>query len=411
MVLNNPPFKFFYSMSDSQSKNRIQTVTNTVAELYNTYPFPPEPLTDEPPPGYNWRWSWNAAYNFCAGKLSDRTAVRILDAGCGTGCSTEYLVALNPGAEITAIDISPGALAVAKERCQRSVNGGATFKHLSLFDADQLEGEFDLINSVGVLHHTADPARGLKALADKLAPGGIMHIFVYGELGRQEITMMQEAIALLQGDQRGDFKDGVAIGRQIFASLPESNRLRKREEERWSLENGRDECFADMYVHPQEIDFNVRTLFEWIDGSGLAFVGFSNPSVWSLENLVSQNSEILDRAAQLSERDRYRLTELLNPSAMTHFEFFLSKGKLNPPNWQDDDVLSAAKATRSSCMDGWPSPTLFNFEYQVIKLSDAMLAFLTAADGTKTISELTESTGITLDEVRDLQLKQMVWLK
>jgi SAM-dependent methyltransferase len=199
-------------MSDSSQTARIQAVTNTVADLYNTYPFPPEPLTDDAPPGYNWRWSWDAAYNFCAGTICDRPSLRILDAGCGTGCSTEYLVALNPGAEITAIDISPGALEVAKERCQRSVNGGATFKHLSLFDADQLEGEFDLINSVGVLHHTADPARGLKALADKLAPGGIMHIFVYGELGRWEITLMQEAIALLQGDKRGDFKDGVAIG-------------------------------------------------------------------------------------------------------------------------------------------------------------------------------------------------------
>jgi SAM-dependent methyltransferase len=397
-------------MSDSSQTARIQAVTDTVADLYNTYPFPPEPLTDEAPPGYNWRWSWSAAYNFCAGKLSDRPSLRILDAGCGTGCSTEYLVALNPGAEITAIDISPGALEVAKERCQRSVNGGATFKHLSLFDADQLEGEFDLINSVGVLHHTADPARGLKALADKLAPGGIMHIFVYGELGRWEITLMQEAIALLQGDKRGDFKDGVAIGRQIFAALPETNRLRKREEERWSLENGRDECFADMYVHPQEIDFNVRTLFDWIDGSGLDFVGFSNPSIWSLETLVSQNPEILDRAAGLNERDRYRLIELLNPSAMTHFEFFLSKGKLPSPNWQDDSVLNAAKATRSSCMDGWPSPTVFNFEYQVVKLSEAAVAFLTAADGEQTIANLVQSTGITLEEVRDLQAKQLVWL-
>ena len=24
-----------------------------VQQLYNTYPFPPEPLLDEPPPGYN----------------------------------------------------------------------------------------------------------------------------------------------------------------------------------------------------------------------------------------------------------------------------------------------------------------------------------------------------------------------
>jgi hypothetical protein len=159
-----------------------------------------------------------------------------------------------------------------------------------------------------------------------------------------------------------------------------------------------------MYVHPQEIDFNVRTLFDWIDGSGLDFVGFSNPSIWSLETLVSQNPEILDRAAGLNERDRYRLIELLNPAAMTHFEFFLSKGKLTPPNWQDDSVLNAAKATRSSCMDGWPSPTVFNFEYQVVKLSEAAVDFLTAADGEQTIANLVQSTGFTGKTARLVRL-------
>jgi SAM-dependent methyltransferase len=397
-------------MSDPTPTSRLDAVTDTVASLYNTYPFPPEPITDEPPPGYNWRWSWPAAYNFCAGKRSDNPAPRILDAGCGTGCSTEYLIALNPGAEITAIDISPGALEVAKERCQRSVNGGANFQHLSLFDADQLPGEFDLINSVGVLHHTADPARGLKALANKLAPGGIMHIFVYGELGRWEISLMQEAIGLLQGPKKGDFKDGVAIGRQIFAALPETNRLRKREEERWSMENGRDECFADMYVHPQEIDYNVKTLFELIDSSGLDFVGFSNPLVWRLENLVGSNPEILERAANLNERERYRLIELLNPSVMTHYEFFLSKGKLSCPNWSDDAVLSQATALRSTCMDGWPNKTMFNFEYQIVKLSEAALIFLSNADGVQTVADLVKATGLSLDEVRDLRDQQLVWL-
>ena len=29
-------------------------VSSAVASLYDTYPFPPEPLLDEAPPGYNW---------------------------------------------------------------------------------------------------------------------------------------------------------------------------------------------------------------------------------------------------------------------------------------------------------------------------------------------------------------------
>lgn len=125
-------------------------ISEAVAKLYNTYPFPPEPILDEPPAGYNWRWNWQAAHSFCTGQKSPKNNVRILDAGCGSGVSTEYLVHLNPEASVVGIDLSEGTLAVAKERCQRSGADRVEFHHLSLFDADQLEGEFDLINSVGV---------------------------------------------------------------------------------------------------------------------------------------------------------------------------------------------------------------------------------------------------------------------
>ena len=67
----------------------------------------------------------------------------------------------------------------------------------------------------------------------------------------------------------------MAVGRQIFWALSDHNRIVKREKERWSLENHRDESFADMYVHPHETDYNIHTLFELIDASGLEFIGFS----------------------------------------------------------------------------------------------------------------------------------------
>lgn len=364
-----------------------QAVSAAVAKLYDTYPFPPEPLLDEPPPGYNWRWNWLSAYSFCTGRKPEKDDPRILDAGCGTGVGTEYLVHLNPKAQITAIDLSVGALAVAKERCQRSGADRVTFHHLSLYDADQLSGEFDLINCVGVLHHLPDPVRGIQSLASKLAPGGIMHIFVYAALGRWEIKLMQEAIALLQGNQLGDYRDGVKVGRQIFAALPDDNRLVQREKERWSLENQRDENFADMYVHPQEIDYTIDTLFALIEASGLEFLGFSNPQSWRLEPLLGKEPELLKRAEGLSDRQRYRLLELLNPSAVTHYEFFLGRSPLPRVDWSDDETLLSAIPDRNPCMDGWESRCLFNEDYQIVNLSEEAFAFLQSCDVNATVSE------------------------
>ncbi len=392
-----------------------QAISAAVAKLYNTYPFPPEPLLDEPPPGYNWRWNWLSAYNFCTGQKPKQATARILDAGCGTGVGTEYLVHLNPEATVVGIDLSAGALAVAKERCQKSGATRVEFHHLSLFDAEQLSGEFDLINCVGVLHHTPDPIRGIQALASKLAPGGVFHIFVYGELGRWEIKLVQEAIALLQGDRRGDYTDGVSVGRQLFTALPETNRLRQREQERWSWENQRDAYFADMYVHPQEIDYTIHTLFELIDASGLEFLGFSNPQVWELERLLAKAPELLERAELLSDRQRYRLIELLDPQAITHYEFFLGRSPLPRQTWADDRDLLAASPEPSPCIQGWrDSQQFFNHDYQVINLSEAEWRFLLACDGNEThqkpVAEILQTVSADLADVRSLQTQQLILL-
>lgn len=389
-------------MSDSQ-------VSAAVAKLYDTYPFPPEPILDEPPPGYNWRWNWLAAYNFCTGRKPQKQDIRILDAGCGSGVGTEYLVHLNPQAQVVGIDLSAGTLEVAKQRCQSSGADRVEFHHLSIYDVEQIPGEFDLINCVGVLHHLPDPIRGIQALAKKLAPGGLMHIFVYGELGRWEIQLMQKAIALLQGDKRGDYRDGVQVGRKIFASLPENNRLVKREKERWAMENQRDECFADMYVHPQETDYNIDTLFKLIDASELDFVGFSNPGFWQLEKLLEKAPELIERAAELTERQRYRLIELLNPE-VTHYEFFLSRPPLPKTDWSADNTLLAAIPELNPCIDGFPSKCLFNYDYQIINLSDAEFEFMQKCDGNAKIADIINQTELDLNGVRKLIKQQLLLL-
>jgi SAM-dependent methyltransferase len=392
----------------------VPAVSAVVAQLYNTYPFPPEPLLEEPL-GYNWRWSWLTAYNFCTGQKPAAQDIRILDAGCGTGVGTEYLVHLNPEAEVIGIDLSTGALAVAKERCQKSGATRATFEHLSLFDVERLPGQFDFINCVGVLHHTADPVRGLQSLAQKLAPGGLMHIFVYGELGRWEIRLMQEAIALLQGDRRGDYRDGVQVGRQIFEALPADNRLRQRDRERWSFDNHRDGYFADMYVHPQELDYNINTLFELIDASGLKFVGFSNPRIWDLTRLLSNAPALLERAQTLSERQTYRLIEVLDPAVISHYEFFLARPPLPQATWEVDTHLLSAIPEPSPCLKNWrENPQFFGPSYEMVQLEPSEWNFLRLCDGNQTqqqtVGDLLQAVDGYLEVVRSLQRQQLILL-
>jgi hypothetical protein len=246
-----------------------------------------------------------------------------------------------------------------------------------------------------------------------LAAGGLLHIFVYAEIGRWEVRLIQRAIALLQGPKRGDYRDGVQVGRQVFAALPTTNRLRQREETRWAMENRQDECFADMYVHPQEIDYSIDTLFDLIAASGLTFVGFSNPQVWQVERLLGSEPDLMARAAQLDDRQRYQLIEHLDPD-ITHFECFLAKEPFSQTDWTSDAAVLAATPQRHPCMDGWESRCLFNYDYQVVNLSESEFALLQACDRNQdaqsSSADLLQQTGTDLAVLRSLLAQHLITL-
>ncbi len=389
--------------------------TPVVSAFYDRFPYPGDPLQDGPPPGYNWRWCVDTAYASCTGAVlpmrPNEDQLRILDAGCGTGVSTDYLAHLNPGAEILGVDISPGTLEVARERLQRSGGHDQAQVRLENRSLLELDGEqpFDYINSVGVLHHLRQPVAGLKALASLLKPGALLHLFLYADGGRWEIHRCQRALTLM-GVGMDD--QGLKLGRQLFADLPESNRLRRNHEQRWAIDCAADANFADMYLHPQETSYKLASLFEFVAAADLEFVGFSNPQIWDPARLLK--GDLLERARQLPQRQQWQLVEDLDPD-ISHFEFFLSKGSLPQYEWDDDTTLLAASGRRSCCLWGWPGAALFDYDMAPMHLSEDSLAFLHALEDAPQGTSLGklplgwESTRIA-SLARDLQRQQVLLL-
>jgi hypothetical protein len=144
----------------------------------------------------------------------------------------------------------------------------------------------------------------------------------------------------------------------------------------------------------------------------LEFLGFSNPRVWDLERLIGKAPDLMQRAAHLSEWERYRLIELLDPESITHYEFFLGRPPIEKSDWSSDAALLAAIPERNPCMDGWDSRTLFNFDYQIVTLTDDQWAFLKAADGNvqQTVGQILESVPGGLEMVRSLLQQQLLML-
>ena len=97
--------------------------------------------------------------------LEGKTA---LDVGCGAGLLTEPLARL--GAMVTGIDAAPELIAAAIDHSQRQ---GLAIDYRAA-PVEELEGQFDLVTSLEVIEHVADPGAFAQALAQRLAPGGLM---------------------------------------------------------------------------------------------------------------------------------------------------------------------------------------------------------------------------------------------
>jgi 2-polyprenyl-6-hydroxyphenyl methylase/3-demethylubiquinone-9 3-methyltransferase len=97
--------------------------------------------------------------------LAGKTA---LDVGCGAGLLAEPLSRL--GAQVTGIDASPEVIAVAQAHAIRQ---GLSISYRAA-DLYLLEGQFDLITCMEVIEHVADPAAFVRALANRLAPNGLL---------------------------------------------------------------------------------------------------------------------------------------------------------------------------------------------------------------------------------------------
>ena len=97
--------------------------------------------------------------------LAGKTA---LDVGCGAGLLAEPLGRL--GAKVTAIDPAAELIEAAREHAA----GQGLDIDYRVSAIEKLEGTFDLITSMEVIEHTADPQQFLNDLAKRLAPNGLL---------------------------------------------------------------------------------------------------------------------------------------------------------------------------------------------------------------------------------------------
>lgn len=99
---------------------------------------------------------------------------RVLDIGCGGGLLSEAMA--SRGATVTAIDMAPAPLSVAKLHLLES-GLKVDYQQISAEElAEQQPHEFEVITCMELLEHVPEPASLIQACANMLKPGG--HLFL-----------------------------------------------------------------------------------------------------------------------------------------------------------------------------------------------------------------------------------------
>ena len=181
---------------------------------------------------------------------------RVLIAGCGTGRQALLAAQFYADAELLAIDLSRTSLAYAQRKARDACINNVTFRHADLLALDAQAGSFDLIECSGVLVCLEDPVAGLRSLARRLVPGGVLKLGLYSETARRHIV---RARAFIDAEGYQATPADIRACRQAIAASADPQLA--------SVAAGRDffstSMVRDLIFHIKEHRFSL----DWIAGA------------------------------------------------------------------------------------------------------------------------------------------------
>lgn len=118
----------------------------------------------------------------------DFSGKRVLDAGCGAGRFAELFTGAGP--EVVGLDLSR-AVDAAYDNLGRQP--GVHIAQADLMHIPLRQQSFDLVFSLGVLHHTVSAERAFSELTRFVKPGGYLAVWVYARSPRAWTDALDDA--------------------------------------------------------------------------------------------------------------------------------------------------------------------------------------------------------------------------
>ena len=248
--------------------------------------------------------------------------LQILMPGIGTGRLAIWAAQRYHNVRITAIDLSVQSLAYGKYMAERYGISNIDFLQGDLLT---LDGQYDRIECIGVIHHLKDPEAGFERLVSCLKQGGVIQIMVYAEASRIDIWRLRthlglsnrdisvEEIARIRGRIIRDDGDLAAFG--ALARRPDFHST---------------SGFRDLILHVQESTFTLSRVRRMVEAANVRFIGFEFAASQVMGMFGESEAEQRYRKAFPNEKTlaslpNWEAIEASNPNLFGNYTFWCQR--------------------------------------------------------------------------------------
>jgi SAM-dependent methyltransferase len=199
----------------------------------------------------------------------------VLDVGCGMGRFAE--VATRWGARVVGIDLSAAAQVAARNLADRDF---VAFQ-ADVFALPFALESFDYIYSIGVLHHTPDCEKAVKALPPLLKPGGYLAVWLYSGYNKwyrfsdmyRRVThrmpprllhgILSVVVPVLNGVDRG-LRIVPVVGKPLAGAVHHVFPVNRHPKSEWRVLDT-----FDWYSPRYQSKHTYEQVFRWFESSGM----------------------------------------------------------------------------------------------------------------------------------------------
>lgn len=311
-------------------KGQIDEVTNDIKNQYTDFMYPNfwgGTIPDDFQKNTNTKTILSALFNLdyiqhvAFRKVIPVKKLDVLIAGCGTGESALACALCYPSANFTFIDISPASLRLTKRYAAELNVQNVKILQDDILTMD-LGQRFDIIISTGVIHHLSIPAQGVENLNRHLKEWGALSAMVYGEYGRFEIGLFQEALKIIL-DNNVNFSKGIEVAKMLFTEVDPYNRMVNIA---WKQDVFKGEQhIVDLLLNVNENRYSINRLNQMVNDGGMKVIGYFNKSTLNPDNYV-KSPQAKELFHNLSLMERCSLAELIN-GKLTKHSFYAIKAE------------------------------------------------------------------------------------